>query len=89
MLNIEIKKIRYLTETYIWQDVVTDTTAEYSQSSSVHGIQYIFEGGTNLLASRIIWIIIVLIFAILGIVWSVEVSGKHIPKSIGAYQKIS
>ena len=38
------------------------TTVEYSQSSTVHGIQYIFESGTNLLISRILWFIIVVIF---------------------------
>ena len=57
----------------IAKDVVKTTTIEYSQSSSLHGIQYIFESGTNLFASRIIWMIIVVIFAVLGIVWSVEV----------------
>ena len=55
------------------KDVVKTTTIEYSQSSSLHGIQYIFESGHNLFASRIIWMIVVVIFAVLGIVWSVEV----------------
>ena len=64
------------------KDVVSTTTIEYSQSSSLHGVQYIFESGTNLLVSRIIWVIIVVIFAILGIVWSVEVSTKYPSKTI-------
>ena len=61
-----------------WEDVVKTTSIEYSQSSSVHGIQYFFESGTNLHPSRILWMIIVFIFAILGVVWSVEVSKKNI-----------
>ena len=64
-----------------------NTSTEYSQSSSVHGIQYIFESGTNLLASRIIWVIIVVIFAILGIVWSVEVSRRcHLKNMVSLKQ---
>ena len=54
-------------------NVVTQTTIEYSEASSLHGIQYIFERGKNLLASRIVWLMLAVAAAILGIVWSVEV----------------
>ena len=49
------------------------TTLEYSQSSSVHGIQYIFESGKNLALSRILWLMFVIAAAGLGIHWSKEV----------------
>ena len=54
-------------------NIVTQTTIEYSEASSLHGIQYIFERGQNLLASRIVWLLLAVAAAILGIVWSVEV----------------
>ena len=50
------------------------TTVEYSQSSSVHGIQYILEGGKNLALSRVIWLVLVVAAAGLGIGWSAEVN---------------
>ena len=65
-----------------WKDVVKTTTIEYSQSSSVHGIQYFFESGTNLKPSRILWMIIVIIFAILGIVWSVELRRQSMTQKL-------
>ena len=49
------------------------TTYEYSQSSSVHGIQYIFESGKNLALSRVLWLVFVIAGAGLGIQWSKEV----------------
>ena len=55
------------------KDIVTQTTIEYSQASSLHGIQYIFESGGNLVASRVIWLALSIAVATLGIVWSVEV----------------
>ena len=51
------------------------TTLEFSQSSSVHGIQYIFESGKNLALSRILWLVFVIVAAGLGIHWSKEVHG--------------
>ena len=53
--------------------ILTKTTTEYSQSSSLHGIQYIFESGGGLLLSRVLWLILSVAAAILGVVWSVEV----------------
>ena len=50
-----------------------DTTIEYTQACSLHGVQYIFESGRNLKASRVIWLGLAIAAAILGIVWSVEV----------------
>ena len=50
------------------------TTIEYSQTSSLHGIQYIFEGGENLKASRILWLALAFAAFVIGIIWSVEVS---------------
>jgi hypothetical protein len=48
------------------------TLTEYSEASSIHGISYIFNrshGGP----ARFFWLIIVIIFAGLGIHWSAEV----------------
>ena len=64
---------RFLTTTYYFKDILKKTTTEYSQSSSLHGIQYIFESGGGLLLSRVLWLILSVAAAILGIVWSVEV----------------
>ena len=50
-----------------------DTMIEYTQASSLHGVQYIFESGRNLKASRVIWLGLAIAAAILGIVVSVEV----------------
>lgn len=54
-------------------NIVTQTTIEYSEASSLHGVQYIFESGKDLSASRIFWLALAISAAILGIVWSVEV----------------
>ena len=54
------------------KETVETTTIQYSQASSVHGIQYIFEAGENLLISKVIWIIFVIAAAAVGISWSVE-----------------
>ena len=54
-------------------NIVTETTIEYSQASSLHGVQYIFESGKHLSASRIFWLALAIAAAILGVVWSVEV----------------
>ena len=53
---------------------MTQTTVEYTQSSSVHGVQYIFESGKNLAVSRILWVLFVIAAAGAGIFWSIEVS---------------
>ena len=50
------------------------TTIEYTMSSSLHGMQYIFEIGKNLLASKILWIAIVCAAITTGIILSVDVS---------------
>ena len=55
------------------KDTMEKTTLEYSQSSSVHGIQYIFESGKNLAFSRILWLAFVIAAFGLGIHWSKEV----------------
>ena len=55
-------------------DIVTQTTIEYSEACSLHGVQYIFESGKNLSGSRIFWLALSIAAAILGIIWSVEVS---------------
>ena len=57
-------------------NIVTQTTIEYSQACSLHGVQYIFESGEKLAISRIIWLALSIAFAVLGIVWSVEVSSS-------------
>ena len=54
-------------------NIVTQTTIEYSEACSLHGVQYIFESGKHLMASRILWLVLAIAAAILGIVWSVEV----------------
>ena len=54
-------------------NIVTQTTIEYSEASSLHGVQYIFESGKDLSASRIFWLALAIAAAILGIIWSVEV----------------
>ena len=58
---------------YLLKDTVTKTAIEYTQVSSLHGIQYIFESGRNLSLSRGIWLVLSIAAAILGVVWSVEV----------------
>ena len=60
-------------ETSSWKSIIKTTTAEYSQASSIHGLQYIVENGKGLFASKIIWTLIVFFAAILGIIWSVQV----------------
>ena len=56
------------------QNKVVKTLTQYSLSSSLHGIQYVFESGKNLFASRFIWIVIVLAAATIGILLSIQVS---------------
>ena len=53
---------------------MTQTTIEYSQACSLHGVQYIFESGAKLEASRVIWLALSIAAGILGIVWSVQVA---------------
>ena len=52
---------------------MVETLTQYSQSSSLHGIQYVFEGGKNLFMSRVLWIVIVLAAATIGILLSIQV----------------
>ena len=59
---------------YSLKDTATTTTVEYTQASSVHGVQYIFESGANLAVSKIFWVIFVTAAAGAGIYWSIEVS---------------
>ena len=56
------------------RDIVTQTTIEYSEACSLHGVQYIFESGKNLSGSTIFWLALSIAAAFLGIIWSVEVS---------------
>ena len=56
------------------QDILAQTTVEYSQASSLHGLQYICEGGRKHSVSRVIWLVAVITAAIFGIVWSVQES---------------
>ena len=53
---------------------MAETTVEYSGVSSLHGIHYIFESGRKLYISKVIWLLVVLVFTGLGIIWSVEAS---------------
>ena len=66
------------------QEIVAKTTIEYSQASSLHGIQYIFEGGKNLQASRIIWLALACAAFVIGSIWSVEVSWDLIVVQCGS-----
>ena len=50
--------------------VVSKTTVEYSAVSSLHGLQYIFESGKNLSISKVLWLLVVIAAAGLGIIWS-------------------
>ena len=56
------------------KDTVTKTTVEFTQASSVHGVQYIFESGANLAVSKIVWVLLVIAATGAGIYWSIEVS---------------
>ena len=55
------------------KDVLKETMSEYTQASSLHGVQHIFENGRSLKASRITWLGLAIAATVLGIVWSVEV----------------
>ena len=61
-----------VSETKPLQDILSRTMVEYSQASSLHGLQYIFEAGRKLSISRVIWFVVVITAAIFGIVWSVQ-----------------
>ena len=50
------------------------TTVEYSGVSTLHGIHYIFESGRKLYISKVIWLLVVLVFTGLGIIWAIEAS---------------
>ena len=58
---------------YTLKDVLKETMSDYTQASSLHGVQYIFENGRSLKASRITWLGLAISATVLGIVWSVEV----------------
>ena len=62
-----------------FQEAVQQTAIEYTQSGSLHGMQYFFESGKDLVTSRVIWIVIVFIAAIIGIVWSAQVTTNFLP----------
>jgi hypothetical protein len=51
---------------------LVNTVTQYSEASSIHGISYIF-GRSQGAAPRVVWLLIVVGFAALGIYWSVEV----------------
>ena len=77
------------------QEVVAMTTLEYSAASSLHGLQYIFESGRHLSLSRVMWVVVVITAAALGIFWSVEASRfqniftrKILPQIISGYEDL-
>ena len=51
---------------------MSKTTVEYSGVSSLHGLQYIFEGGKNLSISKALWLLVVIAAAGQGMIWSNE-----------------
>ena len=53
---------------------MSKTTVEYSGVSTLHGIHYIFESGRKLYISKVIWLLVVLVAAGLGVIWSIEAS---------------
>ena len=61
----------------VLQETVKQTAVEFTQSGSLHGMQYIFESGKNLLSSRVIWTALVVIATVVGIVWSLQVCKTH------------
>ena len=63
-------------------DALKTTALDYGRTSSLHGINYIFESGRDLSSSRLIWVLVVLMASLTGIIWSVEASGSQRPKSI-------
>ena len=69
------------------KDIVNKTIVGYSQASSVHGIQYIFESGANLAVSKLIWVIFVIAAAGAGIYWSVEVSHIFSSAQLSRYRQ--
>ena len=71
--------IRFL---FFQKDIVAETTIEYSQACSLHGVQYIFESGGKLVASRVIWLALSIAAAVLGIVWSVEVAFRFLSQNM-------
>ena len=54
------------------QATAVKTTVEYSEVSTLHGLQYIFENGKDLSISKVLWFLVVLGAAGFGIVWSYE-----------------
>ena len=63
------------------QDSIKKTTIDYTKASSLHGVQYIFEGGRRLKASRVLWLGLALAAATIGIIWSAEVDCLYVSKS--------
>ena len=56
-----------------FKESLRKTTVEYTQSGSLHGMQYIFESGKGLMGSRVAWTALVLAAGIMGVVWSAQV----------------
>ena len=53
-------------------------TSSRSDGSLSHLLKYILEAGTNLMASRVFWLLMVIASASTGIHWSKEVSYSHV-----------
>jgi hypothetical protein len=53
---------------------ITNTTYEFAGNTTVHGITYIFDK-TIFIVERILWLCVVVFFAILAIYWSVGMYG--------------
>ena len=52
-------------------DVTKKTLKEFASSTTIHGIQYIFDENV-LIFEKVVWLVIFTIFSILGIHWSWE-----------------
>ena len=63
-----------LFESLSLKESVKETSVEYTQACSFHGVQYIGEAGKGLFSSKVIWSLIVFIAIIIGIILSIDVS---------------
>ena len=59
-----------------FKESLRKTTIEYTQSGTLHGMQYIFESGKGLAGSRVAWTALVIVAGIMGVVWSAQVMSK-------------
>ena len=63
-----------LFESLYLKESVKETSVEYTQACSFHGVQYIGEAGKGLFSSKVIWSLIVFIAIGVGIFLSIDVS---------------